>query len=57
MLKAFCDRCEKEIPDYVAEENTLVIVNGHGMAVESFDLCDTCIKIIDGPLSDWIKGA
>jgi len=57
MLKAFCDRCGNEIPDYKAEENTLVIVNGHGMAVESFDLCDTCGPSIDETISDWIKGA
>lgn len=57
MIKAFCDRCGKEIPDYDKDENTLLIVNGRGMAVESFDLCQTCGDTIDAQLSDWIKGA
>ena len=57
MLKAFCDRCGNEITDYDAEKNTLLIVNGRGMAVESFDLCDPCEAIIYCTISDWIRGA
>ena len=57
MLKAFCDRYGNEIPDYDKDKNTLLIVNGQGMAVESFDLCGTCGPTIDEQISDFIKGA
>ena len=55
MLKAFCDRCTEEIPDYDAEKNTLDIVFG-GMAWDHFDLCPICLGAMKGQLSDLIKG-
>lgn len=57
MLKAFCDRCGDEIPEYESEKNTLLIVNGQGQAVESFDLCGQCGPDMDRRISDFIKGA
>ena len=56
MLKAFCDRCGDEIPDYDAEKNTLDIVTG-GMAFDHFDLCRICLGTMKGQISDFIKGA
>ena len=56
MLKAFCDRCGDEIPDYDAEKNTLNIVTG-GMAFVHCDLCRICLGTMKGQISDFIKGA
>lgn len=57
MLKAYCDRCGEEIPEYDKDKNTLLIVNGQGHAVESFDLCGSCGPTMDEQISDFIKGA
>lgn len=56
MLKAYCDRCEELIPDYDETLHQLVILNGQGHAVESFDLCGSCGPVIDEQISDFIRG-
>ena len=56
MLKAFCDRCGEEIPDFDEEKMRLNIVTG-GMALDDFDLCPPCLKQVESQISDWIKGA
>ena len=56
MLKAFCDRCGDEMPEYDAEKNTLDIVTG-GMAFDHFDLCPVCLGAMEDQISDFIKGA
>lgn len=56
MLKAFCDRCGDEIPDFDAEKNALDIVT-RGMAFDHFDLCLDCLGLMEDQISDFIKGA
>lgn len=56
MLKAFCDRCSEEIPDYDAKKNSLDLAT-RGMAFDHFDLCLTCLATIEDQISDFIKGA
>ena len=56
MLKAFCDRCREEIPNYDAEKQQLSIIDGNGMIQETFDLCHDCLLVISEKLRDFIKG-
>ena len=56
MLKAYCDRCTEEIPDFDAEKNRLDIVTG-GMGFAHFDLCSICLGAMQDQISDFIKGA
>lgn len=57
VIKAFCDKCGKEIEDFDAEQNQLWLNFGSrtGVNIDCFDLCNPCSETVIDKIVKMMK--